>query len=150
MPRRARRRTLTGQEAQPVAVPRGTTYGQGERDMESQRRTPLPDYAASGSQAVPNPGPTTSGGPGSPAPPSEDRLAAAVQAASQMAPPQQLNAPTRRPNEPLTAGMSMGPGPGPEILASGDQVVRTFQTLASITADPSFQRLAELAAQRMY
>jgi hypothetical protein len=27
-----------------------------------------------------------------------------------------LNAPTRRPNEPVTAGLPMGPGPGPESL----------------------------------
>lgn len=28
-----------------------------------------------------------------------------------------LNAPTQRPNEPITAGLPMGPGPGPEALA---------------------------------
>jgi hypothetical protein len=30
-----------------------------------------------------------------------------------------LDAPTLRPNEPLTAGMAMGPGPGPEALPQG-------------------------------
>jgi hypothetical protein len=30
-----------------------------------------------------------------------------------------IDAPTGRPNEPVTAGAPMGPGPGPEVLGPG-------------------------------
>jgi hypothetical protein len=33
--------------------------------------------------------------------------------------PAPLNASTQRPNEPLTAGIPTGPGPGPEVLSGG-------------------------------
>ena len=33
-------------------------------------------------------------------------------------PPPGIDAPTNRPNEPVTAGAAMGPGPGPEVLPS--------------------------------
>lgn len=33
-------------------------------------------------------------------------------------PPPPINAPTSRPSEPVTAGLSLGPGPGPEAIPS--------------------------------
>jgi hypothetical protein len=42
-----------------------------------------------------------------------------------MAPITPLLAPTERPDEPLTAGMSFGPGPGPEVLALPDMETNT-------------------------
>jgi hypothetical protein len=51
-----------------------------------------------------------------------------------MAPVTPLLAPTERPDEPLTAGMSFGPGPGPEVLNLPQLQQRSFsQIIADIT-----------------
>lgn len=74
------------------------------------------------------------------------RMAAAMQAAQRMRPPTSLYAPTQRPGEPITAGMPIGPGPGPEVTRTGNRVARTYRLIADITGDPKFQELADLAA----
>ena len=51
-----------------------------------------------------------------------------------------LNAPTTRPDEPVTAGSAFGPGPGPEAL--GPQVPQASVQLASAR-----EQIAALAAQ---
>lgn len=59
---------------------------------------------------------------------------AAAQSAVPMAPPSSstpINAPTTRPNEPVTAGMPTGPGPGPETTLQ-TQVDTTRQQLAAL------------------
>lgn len=76
------------------------------------------------------------------------RMASALQAAQRMRPPTSLYAPTQRPGEPITAGMSLGPGPGPEVTRTGDRVARTYRLIADITGDPKFSQLADLAAAR--
>lgn len=43
-------------------------------------------------------------------------------APSQLGPMTPLTAPSQRPNEPITAGISMGAGPGPEALGMGAPV----------------------------
>lgn len=43
---------------------------------------------------------------------------AAQQALPMSAPPTAINAPTSRPSEPIQAGLSTGPGPGPESIPS--------------------------------
>lgn len=52
--------------------------------------------------------------------------AAQVRAAAQ-APITPLFAPTERPNEPITQGIAMGPGAGPEVLGINQQVTDTPQ-----------------------
>ena len=53
-----------------------------------------------------------------------------------MAPSQQpvtpLFAPSQRPDEPITAGIAMGPGPGPEVLGAAQIRVKTSDTLAKL------------------
>lgn len=53
-----------------------------------------------------------------------------------MAPSQQpvtpLFAPSQRPDEPITAGIAMGPGPGPEVLGSAQIRAKTSDTLAKL------------------
>lgn len=72
----------------------------------------------------------------------------AQQMMGRMMPPGQLNRPTERPDEPLTAGLSQGPGPGPEVLSPGDRATRTLRLLADYSDDPGLSELADLA-QRM-
>lgn len=71
-----------------------------------------------------------------------------MQAAGKMRPPTSLYAATQRPSEPLTAGLPVGPGAGPEVVRTGDRVTRTFRMMADITGDPRFQQLADLASRR--
>lgn len=78
-------------QAQPVRTAKGQAYGQAGQQAAAQRAVPL---------AQTPPVPTGQGQP-LPAPP--------IYADDVPTPGQ----PTRRPNEPLTAGMSVGPGAGP-------------------------------------
>ena len=43
-----------------------------------------------------------------------------------------LFAPTQRPDEPITAGIAMGPGPGPEIMGGTPIRIKTSDTLAKL------------------
>jgi NAD(P)H-hydrate repair Nnr-like enzyme with NAD(P)H-hydrate dehydratase domain len=43
-----------------------------------------------------------------------------------------LNAPSQRPNEPITAGIDMGPGPGSNALMMQKAVQKTSDTLAKM------------------
>lgn len=76
---------------QAVAVPTGQGYGQAQASAAAQQAVPL-DNAAAREQAA---------------------IAAARTAPGVSVP---LSAPTQRPDEPVTAGLPMGPGPGPEVL----------------------------------
>jgi hypothetical protein len=40
--------------------------------------------------------------------------------------------PTQRPDEPITAGIARGTGPGPEVLMMGKQAVKTSDTLVKM------------------
>jgi hypothetical protein len=80
---------------------------------------------------------------------------AAPMAATPQVPAQQvvpLNAPTQRPDEPVTAGAARGPGPGPEAIVprsspvSGSPLVQALQQAAA--GDPSGQ-LAMLLSEAM-
>lgn len=99
----------------PIAVAPSQTYGDGVAQAAAQQAIPVPT-------ASPTHPPASA--PGQAPPP-------------QMAPPDPglLTQPTTRPNEPVTAGLPIGPGPGPASLATGhpdDQVLanlyRAYQT----------------------
>lgn len=137
MPRTARR------SQRPVA-PQDQNYGQAGEQLAAQRAVPLPDMRAPGAAASPPPAPGAPLPAGNPPVPSADPRAAAMQAAMGMtAGPGLLTGETARPNEPVTAGLATGPGPGPEALAPGDRVARTLERLAALSGDPG---AAELAA----
>jgi hypothetical protein len=53
-------------------------------------------------------------------------------APSQMEPVTPLYAPSGRPDEPITAGIAMGPGPGPEIMGGTPIRIKTSDTLAKL------------------
>lgn len=142
-------KTQSGAPAQAPVAPPGQTYGEGERQLESQRRMPLP----SGSPPIPGAtGGAGGAGPAGPAPapqmPMAQKMARALQAMEAMNPGGNLYQPTQRPSEPITAGMPMGAGPGPEALSTGDRTTRTLQLLADVTGDPRFAQLADRAARQ--
>lgn len=58
-----------------------------------------------------------------------------------------LKDPTQRPNEPVTAGLRSGPGPGPEVLQQmqGSPTGRTLREMSRLTGDPLFADLAAKA-----
>ena len=55
-----------------------------------------------------------------------------VREAATQAPVTPLFAPTERPNEPITAGIDMGPGPGSNALMMQKSVAKTSDTLAKM------------------
>lgn len=56
--------------------------------------------------------------------------ASEVRQAAAQAPITPLFAPTERPDEPITAGITRGPGPGPEVLGAVPQQERLSDALA--------------------
>ena len=75
----------------PIRTTTGQTYGQASAQRSAQSAIPM--------AAPPSPSPSA-------APPPPPGLSAAVP----------LNSPTSRPEEPVTAGLNMGAGPGSEAL----------------------------------
>lgn len=114
---------------QPVRVAPSATYGQGVAQQQAQRAVPLPAQA-------PAPAAAPSGGPVSsqPGPPlvTPGSLGA-------------LNAPSVRPNEPLTAGLPTGAGPGPEALngiaTTQDPTLATLKGILARYPNPDLQAL---------
>lgn len=107
---------------QAVAVPTGLGYGERQALEQSQQQMPLPgDPIAS---AIP------------------DAMGAPTELLS-------LFGPSTRPDEPVTAGMSRGPGPGPEILGGpSTSAADTLDALAAETGDFSLAVLASRARAR--
>ena len=59
------------------------------------------------------------------------QVQAAAQAAPQ-APVTELYAPTERPNEPITSGVAVGPGPGPEVMGYNGQSEKLSDILSQM------------------
>jgi hypothetical protein len=59
------------------------------------------------------------------------QVQAAAQAAPQ-APITELYAPTQRPNEPITSGVAVGPGPGPEVMGYAGQSEKLSDILSKM------------------
>ena len=79
----------------------------------------------------------------------------AISGAAGMEPPPPgglLGQPSARPNEPITAGMAMGAGPGPEAVPGlPPQVQRTATLLrqaAEITGNPRLAQMADRMEMR--
>lgn len=108
MPRKSKTKTLSGQEAGPARPAVGVPYGEGERRLEAQRRTPVPVAKGQNLPVAPNVG----GGGGAPQAAPTDTYGTALAAAQAMAPPGPglMDMPTARPNETLMTG-SGAPAP---------------------------------------
>jgi hypothetical protein len=59
------------------------------------------------------------------------QVQAAAQAAQQP-PVTELYAPTERPNEPITSGVAVGPGPGPEVMGYATQSEKLSDILSQM------------------
>jgi hypothetical protein len=91
---------------QPIQVASGQTYGMRAEQVAAQRAIPL-----AGATPVPP--------PAAGSPPDAGTRAGQVSAAPPGPLPGQLvplDAPSQRPDEPVTAGLPVGPGGGPELL----------------------------------
>lgn len=111
------------------ATPVGDVYGEGVASREAQKVIPLPNNrnvdANTTSQSAPSPGAAVAPPQGPP------DLGAVLQAAqSAPAPSGGLFAPTGRPAEPVTAGLPIGAGAGPEAVnAGGDPVLDQLRAI---------------------
>lgn len=119
------RTDLLAAPTQPIQVATGLPYGQHQQLAQEQAAVPL------------------GGGPINP-------VAQAMPAAQEHNfTPVDLFGPTNRPNEPVTAGLSVGPGPGPEVLhGPSSKPSDTFDMLALQTGDPAMADLAQAARVR--
>ena len=121
-------RTDMNQNRQPVTVASGQPYGARQEQVAAQRALPLP-----AAPPVPAPPPPAPGAlPGGRGP---------------------FTRPTEYPDEPLTAGMSMGPGPGPEALAMravtvDDQLVAQLRGLYAAYPNSDIAALLAAAERR--
>lgn len=129
---------------QPPSAAPNQPYGEAGAQLASQAAIPLP--RAPGPSSSPTPSGAAAGGPAAQAP------GGAPTQAAPMAPPGSLgplNAPSMRPNEPLTAGLPSGPGPGPEALGitapTGDPTVSLLQGVFAQYPTPAIQALLNQA-----
>lgn len=112
---------------QPLPLPTGQEYGQRKTLTDSLKAAPI----AAPAPVAPAPAPASAAPPAPlPAPPP-------------------LNGPTQRPNEPITAGLPVGPGPGPEVLGLGagsaGGLSRVLAQAASAAGSSDLQFLADQA-----
>jgi hypothetical protein len=105
---------------QPAKAMTGGQYGENKDMMELQTSAPM------------NASPTM-------ATPSMARPYSAP-AGQQIVP---LDAPTQRPNEPVTTGIDAGPGAGSEVMYANDQTLATEDRQRMLTALPTLSLLAE-------
>lgn len=148
----------TGKGRGPGGAPGGQQNGgYGAASIEAMGGRPYGEEAAMADAAAtvrpgPSPAPSTPVASPAAAPPAApDRrqlIEQAMRQAGRMRPTTPLFAASERPNEPFTAGMSMGAGPGPEVLSRGNRVSRTLQQMAAHSGNPRFAELAALAASR--
>lgn len=121
-------------------------YGEGEQQAQNAKIVPLPSTRHAQDPArlpqAPAPQPVQGG-----APPQPNRMQAALQAAQAFpSPGMGLLGQTSRPGEPVTHGLSVGPGAGPEVLRYPTGTTATlFTQLAIATGDPWFAELARKA-----
>lgn len=123
-------------------APTGQPYGDRQEQIQAQQAIPLPQGGR----------PTMQGGGGAPAPapggPPADPMASAVEYARNFDPGvTPLTAPSQRPGEPVTAGLSLGPGPGPEIFSQPSRAMQSADVLDKIGNFNGNSRFTELAAR---
>lgn len=135
-------------KTQGVKTPTGLPYGQGQQMAEAQKALPLP-----GPGTRPQPQRAPAGPAPVPVAPA-DPMAAAIAAASQLAPPAGgLARPSSRPDQPVTAGLNIGAGGGPEMLpvpafSEDDDVLLDLVNAYKLAPSPALARLIQIARGR--
>lgn len=142
MPRK-RQQTLSGQAAQAKAPVAGQTYGAGVEQQQLETALPTPSQPSL-QAAAPTGGQTGTQPVAAPAPSFADVLSAAQAAGGDT---QLLTMPTTRPGEPVTAGLTRGPGVGPTAMGMkrGSPTGDLFRRLSAQLGDPYFADLADRA-----
>lgn len=147
------RKTQGGAPAQPVSPVGGQMYGAGVEQAALQQAMPAPQLQQGTSLPATNPNEAAMAGAPTSAPAVAQR-APADKFAELIARAQQikaqgglLTAPSARPNEPVTAGMVQGLGPGPDALAArtGNPTGMTLRKLSQLRGDPYYAELADRA-----
>lgn len=142
MPRGKKKQTLTGERAQKVESVVGQRYGEGKAQQQMQRAMPAPqreEVTASGGRR-PEPSAPVGAVRSAPDP-------AVIQEFLRANNPNLL-AGSQKPDQPITAGMSTGPGPGPEALgtrAATTPAGRFMRRLAQDSGDERWLLLAQRA-----
>lgn len=133
---RTRKRTYSGDPAQRPSATAGQQYGKGVQEMALEKAMPAPNLnqAPSAPRQAPQQQPFSL----------QDALAQAQGLGGSGG---LLQQPTGRPNEPLTAGLTQGPGPGPGVLSypRATPTGAWMRMLAQTTGDPTLQEIADRA-----
>lgn len=153
MPRR--RKTQSGAPAQKIESVQGQRYGEGVAQAEMQAQLPAPDNRTMAARPAPPPQgqgqpQTATHTPEPTGAPSLQDIIMRARGGMGDTPNGLLRMPTQRPNEPVTAGLSTGPGPGREALGvsmTPSATGRLLRELAAETGNPYFARLADRSRQ---
>jgi hypothetical protein len=133
MPRGKPRVTQSGDPAQKIASVPGQRYGEGVEQQAMQQAMPAPDLMKATAPSAPAV---------IPSPPVDPAM---VQNYLGSHNPGMLGT-TAHPDQPLTAGMSTGPGPGQSAIAGPrTPASRWLMRMAEDTGNPKWRRLAEQA-----
>lgn len=141
------RKTLSGAKAMGVVDVPGQMYGKGVEQQKLQKAMPAPQ--AQLPKAVPpqparqRQAPVAAPAPTAKTPPRDPKDALAAMKGNLGL----FTKPTSRPDEPVTAGLKSGPGPGPEVLGMHriNPVGDTLRALSRTIGDPYFAELARKA-----
>lgn len=119
--------------------PTGLPYGRQQQLQQQAAAVPVPRGAATRGPALP-----------APTAPAQDPRAAAMQGMAQLPALPPLSAPTQRRFEPITAGLPVGAGPGPEAIAPlgpprAQSPADMMARLAAATGDPKLMAAANAA-----
>lgn len=146
MPRKAKR-TAGGYAAQPATPVAGQRYGEAVKQHDLMAQMPTPNVQAGVGalpqspvqQAVAQAQPQPQGQQQAASPEQLSQIAAAMRSQTG------LFDQTSRPGEPVTAGLPVGPGAGPEAMnmRRGSPVAATIAELARLTGDGWLAELAQ-------
>ena len=110
----------------------GETFGERSELEESIQQQPMPDRRQMDERALQMAATDTAG-----------------QMGPQIEPGGVLGRPSSRPNEPITAGLARGAGPGPEALQmptnQQDKLRQQLATAAELTHNPTLMKMAQNA-----
>jgi hypothetical protein len=139
------KKTMSGETAQPVRAITGQTYGQGVQQEALQRMMPAPSAPTVSAPRVEAPSPNRAPRPEqqqteTPRRPTLEEALSSISGRGGL-----LSEPDANPDVPVTSGLPVGPGRGPEMMASGNPLGNTLRRLARETGDNIFIELASRA-----